>query len=78
MARSSIHRLPAELRKEIDRLLADGRFTIREVQAVYETILGRERKCGNVITEMIFIRLRHSTGIKCGQKDGSRRCRNRK
>ena len=33
MARSSIHRLPAELRKEIDRLLADGRFTIREVTA---------------------------------------------
>lgn len=33
MGRSSIHRLPPELRAEIDRLLADGRFTIREVTA---------------------------------------------
>lgn len=33
MARSSIRRLPPELRAELDRLLADGRHTIRDVAA---------------------------------------------
>lgn len=33
MARSTIRRLPPELRAELDRLLADGRHTIRDVTA---------------------------------------------
>jgi hypothetical protein len=33
VARSSIRRLPAALRAELDRLLSDGRFTLRDVTA---------------------------------------------
>ncbi len=38
MARSSIRRLPRELRAELDRLLSDGQMTIRELTAHLQTL----------------------------------------